>query len=378
MLYTTSKMADKKVQKDIEIIKETILKKFKPRAIVLFGGFGHGGGSFKIIKKKVIPLNDYDLYLIVDKKINDSELEELGKECSGKIGRGGKEIVEDFKETYDENKFFHVDLHSLEYKNLGKLYPTQRSFDLKTSLVIYGDINILNKIPEIKISKSDAIRLLFNKLDHFAIAENNSEIIKSIYAVKGLTDLCSALLIFYNKYDSRYRERERIFQELNVPDKLKKLVSEATKSKLFYGYSAKNTEKFFAESKEWVEWSFRKIIKEYLKIDSDDWKVICRKMYNKLPYTYFNDYLGSKYLFIGQFYLNILFFTSGLKRGEFLIKSLMRWRDSGLIIGIAMMLYSFKEENEAEKYIQKITNSRESLKEKLLKLYSLYYLQKLI
>ena len=370
MIYTVSKIADKKIQEDIDIIKETILKRFKPRAIVLFGGFGHGGGSFRITGKKVIPLNDYDFYLIMDKKISNFLLEELGKECSVALGRGGKEIVENFKENYDENEFFHVDLHCLEYKKLKKLYPTQRSFDLKTSLVIWGDKDILKNIPDIKISKSDAIRLLFNKLNHFAIAEGNSDIIKSIYAVKGLTDLCSALLIFYDKYDSRYQERERNFQTLDVPDRLKKLVSEATKSKLEKGYVIKNTEKIFIESKKWVEWGFKKILTEYLKINSDDWKIICRKMYDKLPYIYFNDYLRNKYLFLGQYYLNILFFISGLRKGEFLVKSLTRWRDAGLIIGISMILYSFEEENEAKRYIKKLTNSRKSLKERLLKLYS--------
>ncbi len=67
MLYTASKIADKKIQEDVNIIKEIILKKFKPRAIVLFGGFGHGGGSFKIIGKNIVPLNDYDFYLIRNK-----------------------------------------------------------------------------------------------------------------------------------------------------------------------------------------------------------------------------------------------------------------------------------------------------------------------
>lgn len=378
MLYTASKIADKKVQEDIDKIIEIILKKFKPRAIVMFGGFGHGGGSFKLIGEKIVPLNDYDLYLITDKKISDSELEELGKECSKKIGKGGKEIVENFNSTYDENEFFHVDLHCLEYKKLERLYPTQRSFDLRTSLVVYGNKDILNKIPSIKISKSDAIRLLFNKLNHFAIAENNSKIIKSIYAVKGFTDLCSALLIFYDKYDSRYEKREKILQGLDVPEKLKKLVSEATKSKLLYGYSVRNTDGFFSESKKWVEWTLKKILKEHLKIDSEDWKIICKKMYKRLPYIYFNDYLKSKYLFLGQYYLNLMFFISGLRKGKFFVKSLMRWQDVGLIIGIAMILYSFEEENEAEKYVKKLTNSRKPLKKRILGLYSAYYLQKLI
>ena len=70
MKYTTSKQADKKIQEDIEVIKKIILSYWKPRAIIMFGGFGHGGGSFKKIKNKIVPLNDYDLYIITENFIS--------------------------------------------------------------------------------------------------------------------------------------------------------------------------------------------------------------------------------------------------------------------------------------------------------------------
>ena len=50
------------------------------------------------------------------------------------------ETNKDFKQTYDENTFFHVDLHCIQFKNLLKLYSTQRTFDLKTSM--YAIINL--------------------------------------------------------------------------------------------------------------------------------------------------------------------------------------------------------------------------------------------
>lgn len=378
--YTLSQEADKKIEKDIQIIKNIILEKFKPdiKAIVLFGGFGHRGGSFKKISNKIIPLNDYDLYIINKKQISGEKLEKVGEQCSKALGRGGLEIVENFNEKYDEDKFFHVDLHCLTENNLKKLKPTQRSFDLKTSLVIYGKLDILDKIPEIEISRSDAIRLLFNKLNHFAIAEKNSEKIKSIYAVKGFTDSASALLIFYGIYDSDYLKRVEKIKELEIPEEYKQFVQKATDAKLKKGYQVENTEEFFAESKKWVEWIFKKILKEQLKIKSNDWIEICKIMYNKLPYSYFNKYLKSDYLFFGQYYLNVRFFLEGLRKKEFLPKSLLRWKDAGLILGIAMMLYSFDEYAEAEKYLNKLTSKTNPLKERLMKLYSIYYLQKLI
>jgi len=378
MKYTTSIEADKKIEEDLKIIKKIVLKEINPISMVMFGGFGHGNGSFKKINGKIVPLNDYDIYLITKEQISGEKLEELGKECSYALGRGGVEFVEDFNQTYDENKFFHVDLHCMRYKNLKKAYPTQRSFDLKTSLVIHGNEKVLEKIPPVKISKSDAIRLLFNKIDHFSIAEGNSRIIKSIYAVKGFTDLCSALLIFYGKYLSKFEEKEKIFRTLDVPEELKEYVSQAIKAKLQNGYDIKDVDGFFEKSKKWVAWTLKKILKEYLKIESEDWKEICKITYKKLPYKYFNDYLGSKFLFPAQYYLNLKFFIEGLRKKECLIKSLTRWRDSGLIIAISLMLYFFKEDKEAERYLKKLTGKTKPLKDRILKLYSIYYLQKLI
>ena len=139
------------------------------------------------------------MYIITKKPLSGEELERVGEECSRAIGKGGLEIVENFNKEWDEDEFFHVDLHNLTYKKLKNLYPTQRTFDLKTSIVVYGDKNILKSIPDVKISKSDAIRMLFNKLDHFSISENNTDMLKSIYAVKGFTDSCSSLLIYLSR-----------------------------------------------------------------------------------------------------------------------------------------------------------------------------------
>ena len=149
---------------------------------------------------------------------------------------------------------------------------------------------------------------------HFAIAEGNSEKIKSIYAIKGFVDLCSALLILGGKYLSKAEEREKVFYSLDFPEELKKFLSEATKAKLYDGYIIKNVDSFFNESKKWVEWGLKKILKEQLEIKSDDWKIICRETYKKLPYVYFNDYLGGKFFFPAQYYLNIRFFLEGLRK----------------------------------------------------------------
>ena len=76
--------------------------------------------------------------------------------------------------------------------------------------------------------------------------------------------------------------------------------------------------------------------------------------------------------------MNYKFFIAGLRKDEFLIKNIFRWRDSGLIIALSLILYSVGEYGEAEKYLKKLTNNVSPLKDRILKLYSVYYLQKLL
>ena len=97
-----------------------------------------------------------------------------------------------------------------------------------------------------------------------------------------------------------------------------------------------------------------------------------------IPYIYFNDYLKSNTLFLAQYYLNLKFFLSGLRKDELLFKNIFRWRDAGLIVAIALILYSVKEYEEAEKYLNKLTQNIHPLKDRIMTLYSIYYLQKLL
>lgn len=53
--YTISLEADKKIQEDVDIINKIILDKYgdEIKAIVMFGGFGHMGGSFREVDNKI-------------------------------------------------------------------------------------------------------------------------------------------------------------------------------------------------------------------------------------------------------------------------------------------------------------------------------------
>ncbi len=378
MVYTLSKKADRKVAADMEKIKKIIVKRLNPISIVLFGGFGHGEGAFKIEKNQIIPLNDYDMYVVIRRKISDEVLERVGAECSKAINRGGLEFVEHTDKKYDKNKFFHVDIRCITYRELLKMLPTQRTADLKTSKVIYG-ADMLKKISFVKIPVSDAIRLLFKKFDHFLLAEENTREIRQIYAVKGFTDSCSALLIFYNRYKPTYSERGKEFQKLEMPDEFKKLVAKATKAKT--GNFEVAEKDFYEKSKKWTLFTLKHILRKSLRINEEDLAEIIRITYSKLPFVYFAPYLRHEIgfnFFPAQYYLNLKFFMAGLKKKEFLWKNLFLWRDAGIRAALALILYANGFKREAEKYLRTITGRTKPLKERILRMYSLYYLQKLI
>ena len=101
-------------------------------------------------------------------------------------------------------------------------------------------------------------------------------------------------------------------------------------------------------------------------------------IYKKLPFYYFAPYIKIKYLFPVQYYLNILYFIRGIKKNKFLIKPLLSWRDIGLKLSIPIMFYIHNDKVNCKRYLRKITNKTEPLKERILSLYSLYYEQKLI
>lgn len=377
--YTVSRTADKKVKQDLDKIKEVIIKSINPISIILFGGFGRGEGSFKIVKGKAMPLNDYDLYVVTRKKISDEKLEQIGMECSRAIGKGGLEFAEHPASRYDKNRFFHVDLRCIEYSKLEKLFPTQRTAELKNSMVIYGK-DIRKKIPSIEVPASEAIRLLFNKMHHLLLTREKDKDFKLVHISKVFMDCCTALLIYEKKFKPSYSERNRIFQKMDFPDELKKKVAWATSFKLRprFNLNEKRIEGLWKEARDWLGYSFKHIIKGFLGIDSDYWNAIARAIHKKLPYSYFTPYLKNRYLFFLQYYLTLKFFWKGISKKEFFLPALFSWRDAGIKAAIPVILYLFEEPEEAEKYLKKITFKTKPLKDRILKIYSIYYTQKLI
>ena len=363
----------KKVDGDMEIIKKTILENIKPISIISFGSFSKYEGFVEVKNGKILPLNDYDLYLVSDKKLNEKFLDELGQKCSKAIGRGGYEYAEYPEQNYDKNKFFHVDLRNLVAKNLKRLLPTLRTYELRRAKIIYGE-NVLNQIPDIKPPVSESIRYLFNKMHQLVLSKDTNNLYETIHIAKVYTDVCTSLLVYENKYASGYEERNKIFQKLNYPKELKDKINWATKLR-FNFKPLTNTKKSWEEAVYWTGFTLKKILITELNLKKDDWDYVIRQTYKKLPYIYFKPYLKFNLFFL-QYYLNIKYVLNSFRKKEFLIKPLLRWRDSGIILGVILMEYLYG--SKSKYYLKKITSNTEPLKTRILKLYALYYTQRLV
>jgi hypothetical protein len=180
----------RKIQSDLSQIIDEL--KFFPQivSIVLGGGFGRGEGSILIEKGKVKPLNDYDIYIFVNKEIDKNLIYQIEKKLAEKL-----EII-------------WVDIQQITYSKIKKLKPHQYIFDIKYGgRVIYGK-NILSELKNFQseeIPLDSAEKLLMTRLWCLFQKEKgffyNQQIVKAVLALE------EAILILNKDYTTSYEEK---------------------------------------------------------------------------------------------------------------------------------------------------------------------------
>ena len=78
---------DKKIDGEMGIVCEEILKVVNPVSIILFGGFGRGEGTAQIHGDDVTISKDYDTLLVVKKKIPPALIYEMSANIHRRLGR---------------------------------------------------------------------------------------------------------------------------------------------------------------------------------------------------------------------------------------------------------------------------------------------------
>ncbi len=239
-----------KVQEHFNIII-SIIKKEIPNilSIMLAGSFGLGEGPVKLIKNKIYPFNDYDIYLITKRKIKSKKINKIDKEISNKLNFMSKLSFHKFtkkKKTF-RNTFF-VDLKTFSYNKLKNLSPRLRNYAMKKATkILYGkDFRYL--IPNYSLSDiplSDPAKLLldrFNQLVEYYSLNRDSDPYILAYKIQAAYSACStALLMLRRKFNCSYLKSAQILNKIykkEFPELYKKLPNLHLKIKKYVYWKA--------------------------------------------------------------------------------------------------------------------------------------------
>ncbi len=227
MKYTTSRKADKKVEKDLKIICSEIIKRYpKIKSIILTGGFSRGEGPIKIAKGKILPYNDYDIQVVSEENLSKEEVDKFSTEISKKLGYRGIENFYPFKKEEQrlENNFY-IDLKWDSVENLKNFLPRIRTVELRSnSRVIYGR-DLRKVIPNYKISDvplSEGAKLLLDRMsqmiEYYSLEGRYEKEFLTYVIQQAYAACCTALLLLSKKYKIGYLKSALILKKTYKKD----------------------------------------------------------------------------------------------------------------------------------------------------------------
>ncbi len=227
MKYTTSLEGDRKVEQDMKIICREILDRIKNvETIILTGGFSRGEGAVKIENEKVSPYNDYDIQIISKDKISKEETDKISIEISKKLGYAGIVNFYPFKKEEQRMKNnFYVDLKCDTSKDLKKLLPRIRTYELKNnSMILYGK-DLRNIIPNYNLSDiplSEGAKLLLDRMsqmiEYYSTNKKHEKEFLTYIIQQAYAACCTSLLLLSGKYEIGYLKSMKILKETYQKD----------------------------------------------------------------------------------------------------------------------------------------------------------------
>ena len=219
-----------KLENDIGLIKQEVFKKINPsnvKSIFLYGGYGRDEGSWVIENDNVRPYNDYDIAIMVDKKVSPRILKSIEKELKKKVEVRWIDICQYRKVRL---KLFRISIRNYDFKYASKC--------------IYGEENFLRHIPNmdarfIPLKDIDTLykTRLWTLIGSFPLSglkemSNDDEMLFRNQMAKCVLAIVDCILIQKNKYNPSYIERVKLISGSCEDKKLIRLANWAIKEKL--------------------------------------------------------------------------------------------------------------------------------------------------
>jgi hypothetical protein len=195
------------------------------RAIVLEGSFSRNEGVIINVDAVDQPLNDIDLYVILERKKHISSIR--------------SKLVEIVKHNYS----FRIDIDIVVFKDLPKLNNTLRNYDLRnTGKVIYGDVSVLKFLPQFQLRKiqfSEYEKLFITRLigfflyySRYSTISNNDIPHFQNQMAKAVIAATEIQLMQLGKYNSSYRKNFHLSMNTTQFKKYYRIIQWAYNNKL--------------------------------------------------------------------------------------------------------------------------------------------------
>lgn len=213
-VFGYQKELDDIVEQDMCLIIRTIKKEIGSiDAIILEGSFGRGEGAMIYKDDCWIPINDYDMCIVVDKCVKQHEINSIKR----------KVLL--------QSDISRIDIAVMSKDKLRSLKPRMLFFDRKYgSQVIYGDTQILDTIPDMKSSDIpwfEAEKEYYTRIVSFILSMKKEfivgkkrmnqadEFLLRQQVSKSLIACANAQLILNGKYRASLVERQDTFEKMS-------------------------------------------------------------------------------------------------------------------------------------------------------------------
>lgn len=218
---------DKEITRQLDLVCKQILEDIPAaKSIILTGGFARGEGAVKIKGREVYPFNDYDITVVAESPMSKERIDEVAVNAAGKLGLRGIEYFYAFKKDEQElEKNFYIDLKVVTPRELMKMPPRIRNYELRNhGLVLYGQ-DLKGLIPDFSlkdIPHSEGAKLLLDRMsqlaEYFSIRGEYDDYVLTYMIQQAYTACCTTLLLVSGKYEIGYEKSMNIFFETYKSD----------------------------------------------------------------------------------------------------------------------------------------------------------------
>jgi len=221
---------DNKIEQELKIVCEEILKVIKPVSIILFGGYGRGEAGAEIKDNEVILSKDYDILFVVKKRVPFSVIYVMSENIHRRLGHTNP------LDSIHMEMGCGVSLHQETLSALA-YFKDVRTYEIKAASKLLWGEDVRQKIP-VKpedLSPLNGVRFLFNKppglcgtfspkyLKKSPTGEEKKTLIHECYRV--YLDAGILLTILLRNYKPTYHERAEVIKK-SLSSSLPKLVEE--------------------------------------------------------------------------------------------------------------------------------------------------------